>query len=154
LARDLADYDIVNIGAAGTFVVWKRISEEKLRQEMISRLPFTSDVIICNGADLIALAGDEPFAGEPSRPDIVRFVSVMASTNCTSVPMPVTLPGDSDWLLRVLGSKGRFLFGVYKRQMRAISHLTQIEKIFGVPLTTRNWNTITAIVKTLQCQRS
>src|SRR5215471_214442 len=96
LAKDLADYDIVNIGAAGTFVVWKRISEDKLRREMISRLPFSSEVIICNGADVIALAEDEPFAGEPSRPDIVPFVSVMASTDCTSVPMPVTLPADGE----------------------------------------------------------
>jgi hypothetical protein len=64
--------------------------------------------------------------------------------------MPVILPVDGDWLLRVLGFKGRFLFGVYKRQMKAISHLTQIEKMFGVPLTTRNWNTITAIVRTLE----
>src|SRR5215813_13554660 len=97
LAKELADYDIVNIGAAGTFVVRKRISEEKLRQEMLSRLPFSSEVIICDGADVTALAADKPFAGEISRPDIVPFVSVMATPYRRAVSMPVILPADGDW---------------------------------------------------------
>src|SRR5215467_11178601 len=92
LAKELVDYDIVNIGAAGTFVVRKRISEAKLRQEMLSRLPFSSEVIICNGADVTALAADKPFAGEVSRPDIVHFISVMATAQRSSLEMPVSLP--------------------------------------------------------------
>jgi hypothetical protein len=106
--------------------------------------------MICEGRDLIAATADNPFAGEFASPDMVPFVSVMSNGCRTSVPMPVILPADGDWLLRVFAARGSFLFGVYKRQMRTISHLAQIEKLFGVPLTTRNWNTITAIVKTLQ----
>jgi hypothetical protein len=34
--------------------------------------------------------------------------------------------------------------------MKAISYLGQIEKLLGVPVTTRNWNTIEKIVKTLR----
>jgi hypothetical protein len=34
--------------------------------------------------------------------------------------------------------------------MRAIAYLGQIEKIFGVPATTRNWNTILAIARVLK----
>jgi uncharacterized protein (DUF1697 family) len=42
-----------------------------------------------------------------------------------------------------------FVFGVYRRQMKAIGYLGKIDQLFGVPATTRNWNTITAIAKVL-----
>jgi hypothetical protein len=33
--------------------------------------------------------------------------------------------------------------------MKAIGYLGQIDRLFGVPATTRNWNTITMIAKVL-----
>jgi hypothetical protein len=52
--------------------------------------------------------------------------------------------------VRVIASKNRFVFGVYRRHMKTIGYLGQIDKLFGVPATTRNWNTIIAIVRILQ----
>ena len=43
----------------------------------------------------------------------------------------------------------RFVFGMYRRQMKAISYLGQLEKVFGVPVTTRNWNTILTVARIL-----
>jgi hypothetical protein len=34
--------------------------------------------------------------------------------------------------------------------MKTIGYLGTIDRIFGVPVTTRNWNTITAIVRVLR----
>jgi uncharacterized protein (DUF1697 family) len=34
--------------------------------------------------------------------------------------------------------------------MKAIASLGTIDQLFGVPATTRNWNTITAIAKVLE----
>ena len=34
--------------------------------------------------------------------------------------------------------------------MKTIGYLGQIDKLFGEPATTRNWNTITTIVRTLK----
>jgi maleate cis-trans isomerase len=34
--------------------------------------------------------------------------------------------------------------------MRTIRHLGTMDRLFGVPVITRNWNTIIAIVKTLE----
>jgi uncharacterized protein (DUF1697 family) len=34
--------------------------------------------------------------------------------------------------------------------MQAISYLGKLDRVFGVPVTTRNWNTITAIAKVLE----
>jgi uncharacterized protein (DUF1697 family) len=36
--------------------------------------------------------------------------------------------------------------------MKTITYLGQIDKLFGVPATTRNWNTINAIVRVLTDQ--
>jgi hypothetical protein len=33
--------------------------------------------------------------------------------------------------------------------MKAIGHLGTLDRVFGVPLTTRNWNTMTTIARVL-----
>jgi uncharacterized protein (DUF1697 family) len=64
--------------------------------------------------------------------------------------LPVTFPPDGEWLVRVIASNKQFVFGVYRRHMKTISYLGQIDKLFGVPATTRNWNTILAVLRLLQ----
>ena len=46
------------------------------------------------------------------------------------------------------------MFGMYRRHMKTISYLGSLDKVFGAPATTRNWNTITAIVKVLAAASS
>jgi hypothetical protein len=65
-------------------------------------------------------------------------------------PLPVSLPSHDDWLLKVIAIENRFVLGLYRRQMKAISYLGKIEKQLGVPVTTRNWNTIEKVVKILR----
>jgi uncharacterized protein (DUF1697 family) len=154
LAEQLKDYDVVNVGAAGTFVIRKPISQAQLRAELLRRLPFAAEVMICHGHDLIRLASGDPFAGEPPRPDVVRFVSVLAKRPRVLPSIPISLPADGKWVLRILATQNRFLFGLYRRQMKAISFLSAIDKIFGVPATTRNWNTVTAIMNVLKSRES
>jgi uncharacterized protein (DUF1697 family) len=154
LAEQLKDYDVVNVGAAGTFVIRKPISQAQLRAELLRRLPFETEVMISNGRDLMSLASGDPFAGEPPRPDVVRFVSVLAKRPRVLPSIPLSLPPDGKWLLRILATQNRFLFGLYRRQMKAISFLIAIDRIFGVPATTRNWNTITTIINVLKSRES
>ena len=154
LVDQLKDYDVVNIGAAGTFVVLKPISQVQLRAELLRRLPFETHVMICDGRDLVGLASGDPFAGEPPRPDVVRFVSVLAKRPRVLPSIPISLPPDGQWLLRILATQNRFIFGVYRRQMKAIGFLGAIDKIFGAPATTRNWNTITTIINVLKSRES
>jgi hypothetical protein len=59
------------------------------------------------------------------------------------------LPARGKWLLKVIKREGRFVFGLYRREMKAIGYLGTLDRLFGVPVTTRNWNTITAIAKVL-----
>ena len=150
LARGLSDYDVVNVGAAGTFVVRKPGSRSKFRAELVRKLPFEAEVVFCDGRDLIRLEMENPFGNEPSRPDIVRFVSILSRPGRGPADVPFTLPPDGEWFVQVIGSKNRFVFGVYRRHMKTIGYLGQIDKLFGVPATTRNWNTIDAVVRILK----
>jgi uncharacterized protein (DUF1697 family) len=150
LARDLADYHVVNVGAAGTFVVRKPISQTKLRAELLRRLPFEPRIMICPGRDILSLASEDPFPAQPSGPEIVRFVSILAKRPRVLPDIPLSLPVDDDWLVRLIAVRGRFALGVYRRSMRTITLLGQLEKRVGVPATIRNWNTINAIVKVLK----
>jgi uncharacterized protein (DUF1697 family) len=149
LAKQLRRFDAVNVGAAGTFVIRKPVGRTTLRAEIMRRLPFETDVMICDGTDILRLASRDPFAGQPSGPDIVRFVSVLAKRRQPSSPVPRDFPSEREWGLRILGYQDRFVCGLYRREMRALSYLGQLEKIFGVPVTTRNWNTILTIARTL-----
>jgi uncharacterized protein (DUF1697 family) len=150
LAAEMKDYDVVNIGAAGNFVVRKPVSQARLRAELLDRLPFEAKVMICKGDELISFASNDPFAGEASRPDVVQFVSVLEKRPRTLPVIPLSLPAGGKWMLRILGMQDRFLFGLYRREMKAIGFLGSIDKIFGVPATTRNWNTITTIIDVLK----
>ncbi len=149
LAEQLKYHDVVNIGAAGTFVIRRRTSHARLRADLRRRLPFDAEVIICEGHDLIRVASANPFADEPIRSDIVRFVSVFAKRPRGLPSTPIGLPAHGKWVLRILATEDRFLFGLYRRQMKAISYLGAIDRLFGATATTRNWNTITAIIKVL-----
>jgi uncharacterized protein (DUF1697 family) len=111
------------------------------------KLPFDARVAICDARDLIQLETDNPFRERPARPDIVRFVSILSKASRVRVSVPVALPSGREWLVRVIASKNRFVFGEYRRHMKTIGYLGQIDKLFGAPATTRNWNTILAIVR-------
>ena len=152
LARELSDYDVVNVGAAGTLVVRKPGSRAKFRTELLRKLPFETEVMLCDGRDLLRLEMENPFGAEPSRPDIVRFVSILSKAGRVPASIPITLPPTGEWLLRVIGSRNRFVFGMYRRHMKTIGYLGQIDKLFGAPATTRNWNTILAVVRILKTQ--
>ena len=171
ITQELAKFGVVNIGAVGTFVVRKDASESALRAAIAKKLPFKCEIMICPARDVIKLASRNPFSRQPSGSDITRFVSVSARPlratvlsdlyqTCTASSartvkhqtshLPLDLPSRDDWLLRIIAIEGRFVVGLYRRQMKAISYLGKIEKKFAVPLTTRNWNTIEKVVKILR----
>jgi uncharacterized protein (DUF1697 family) len=149
IAKKLAKFDVINIGAVGTFVVRDDVSESVLRAAIAKKLPFKCEIMICPARDIIKLASKDRFAGQPSGPDITRFVNVLAKRLPSPPPLPLSLPSDNDWQLKIIAIDGRFVLGLYRRQMKAISYLGKVEKILGVPVTNRNWNTIKKVVEIL-----
>ena len=149
LAKQLKHLDVVNVGAAGTFVVRQSLTQAELRAELARRLPFDAQIAICRGREIVSLLSNDPFAREPEQPGVVRFVSVLSGPTRRTPALPISLPTAGERLVRVIGREGRFVFGVYRRHMRVISCLGSLDRLFGVPLTTRNWNTMTTIAGVL-----
>ena len=149
LVTQLKHLGVVNIGAAGTLVIREKASEAQIRAELARCLPFQAHVALCPGAQLLRMVASDPFAGEPVRPDMVRFVTVLSARPKSAPKLPVSFPPEGQWLVKVLGRQDRFVFGVYRRHMKTIRYLGAADKLFDVPVTTRNWNTITAIAKVL-----
>jgi len=77
VAKDLAEFDVVNVGAAGTFVVRKSISSASLRVALNRRLPFAADLMICRARDVSDLGSGDPFPRARSDKEVSRFVSVL-----------------------------------------------------------------------------
>lgn len=150
LAKDLHHFDIVNIGAAGTFVVRAPVGRTQLRAELARRLPFETEAVICDGTDLVRLASGDPFAGEPSGKQYYPFVSVLAKRRKAPAPLPFIVPAEGEWGMKVLGCQDQFVYGICRREMKAIGYIARIEKMFGVPATTRTWSTIQTIARALK----
>jgi uncharacterized protein (DUF1697 family) len=149
LAEQLQHLDAVNIGATGTFVIRQPVGRAQLRDEITRRLPFEADIMICHGREIVGLLSRNFFEGHPVRPDIVHFVSVLSRLPRSRPRLPMNLPSRGQWLVKILANDGRFIVGLYRRQMKVISYLGTLDRIFGVPVATRNWNTIAAIAKEL-----
>jgi uncharacterized protein (DUF1697 family) len=149
LAEQLKHLDAVNIGAAGTFVIRRPVTRTELRAELAHRLPFAAEIMICQGREIVRMMSQDHFTDQPVRPDIVRFVSVLSKRPRSAPSTPMCFPSSGKWLLKILARDSRFVFGVYRRHMKAIGYLGTLDRLFGVPVTTRNWNTITAIARVL-----
>jgi uncharacterized protein (DUF1697 family) len=159
IAKQLAKFGVVNIGAVGTFVVREDVSESALRATIAKKLPFKCEIMICPARDIIKLvrqwtdspwrASKDPFSRQPSGPEITRFVNVLHKRPRTLPPLPLSLPSEDDWLLKIIAIQDRFVLGLYRREMKAIGYLGKIEKKFGVAATTRNWNTIQKVAQIL-----
>jgi uncharacterized protein (DUF1697 family) len=149
LAEQLKHLDAVSIGAAGTFVLRRPVTRAQLRADLAGRLPFDAEIMICEGREMVRLMSQNPFAGQPVRRDIVRFVSVLSSRPRSMPSTPMRFPSSGKWLLKIVARENRFIFGAYRRHMKVISYLGTLDRLFGVPVTTRNWNTITAIARVL-----
>jgi uncharacterized protein (DUF1697 family) len=154
LARELGAYDVLNVGAAGTFIVRRPGSRKKFLAELRRKLPFEAKVAHCDASDLLRLERDNPFgSGRPSQ-DAIRFVSILSKAGRHRPSLPIALRRVGKPFVRIIGLKDRLLFGVYRRRMRTIACLGQIDEIFGAPATTRSWSTILSVLRILRASDS
>ncbi len=149
LAEQLQHLGAVNIGAAGTFVIRKPISQAKLRDEFARRLPFVTQIAICHGREIAKLIAGGVFDTQSPRPDMTYFVSVLCGSRRPALALPIQLPETGQWLVKVVAREGKFVCGMYRRHMKTIGYLGKLDQIIGAPVTTRNWNTIATIAKVL-----
>lgn len=77
LAKQLARFSVVNIGAVGTFVVRENVSESALRKAVAAQLAkdfgVTCEIMICPARGIVRLTSKDPFAGKPFGADVNNF---------------------------------------------------------------------------------
>jgi hypothetical protein len=97
------------------------------------------------------LEAENPFAAEPVRSDVIQFVSILSKAGRRDkISLPRAIPQTGEWSVRILGAQNRLVYGVYRRHMKSIGYLGQIDKIFGAPATTRSWTTILSVLRILK----
>ncbi|HLE55821.1 MAG TPA: DUF1697 domain-containing protein [Rhodothermia bacterium] len=149
LAARLQHVGAINVGATGTFVIRKPVGRRELRGEISEAIPFPVEVAICDGRDVTALVSRDRFSEHQTGADTVRFVSVLSRAPRLTPELPFTFPDQGPWLVKVLAREGRFVVGLYRRDMKVIGLLGELDRVFGVRATTRSWGTMETIAKVL-----
>lgn len=131
--------DLVNIGAAGTFVSSRRVSAA----EVSKALPFALDVAIQPAAEVLRLVD----AGPPAAPAGAQvFVSVLLAPAKRNPRLPLEQPPGRPWALWVVAKRGPFVVSLRRiEQQRGLDLSAVLERAYGVRATTRGWPTFERI---------
>ena len=150
LAVALADLDVVNVGAAGTFVVRAKASEAAIRREILARLPFEVKLAVVPGDEVIALARSKPFQGVAISKGARAWAAAMHGQPSASPKLPLATPVGDAWSVRFDRVAGSFALGIWRRQPMGFVFPNQVvEKALGVVATTRWWETLERIAAIL-----
>lgn len=151
LARQMAALGVVNIGAAGTFVVRQSIGQAALRAQFLEQLPFEAELMICPGREILSLGRSEAFPEPPGDAPVTQYVTIMAKRPAAVPALPITQPAGDAWQVKVLRVTGRFALSWNRRTGKTLVYPNEVvEKKLGVSATTRNWNTIAALCEILE----
>lgn len=151
LAAELARFGVVNVGAAGTFVVRGAVAQSALREEILRRLEFTAEVMICDARDVLALVAADPFRDHPAPPEVTRYVTVLSNRPRSLPSLPIVAPPGDRWEVKIFEVRGRFVLSLWRRLGEKFLDPGRLvgDTSFGVTGTTRNWNTIVKIAAVL-----
>ncbi|MEK7466296.1 MAG: hypothetical protein AAB074_02675 [Planctomycetota bacterium] len=138
-----------NIGAAGTFVARKRSSAAAVKKEFASALPFETEILVSTAAEIAALVKRDPFRKLPAGAKPV--VTILAAKPKSVCDFPFDRPAGPKWEVRLFEIDGAFVPGCY-RVFGKLGHYPNeiVEKVLGVPATTRGWPTFLKIHSRLQ----
>jgi uncharacterized protein (DUF1697 family) len=149
IARELAKFGVVNIGAVGTFVVCKDVSESALRAAIAKKLPFKCEIMICPAKEIVDLSKENPLKGETGN-DIDAHVTILARRPTKLPKLPIYAPSKDKWEIRISRVVQTAVFSLRRRVEGGRLYPNQIvEKLFGIRATTRTWNTIEKVVTIL-----
>jgi len=112
LAKSLAEFGVVNIGAAGTFLIGEDVGRTKLRTEILRRLDFKPELMIVPIREVLALASGSWFEYTPTGKDLGRFVSVLAKAPRTRPALPIEVPSGPKWEVRLVALSGPFVISI------------------------------------------
>jgi uncharacterized protein (DUF1697 family) len=150
IAKQLAKFGVVNIGAVGTFVVRENVSESALRVAFAKKLPFKCEIMICPAKAIVDLGKENPFSAE-RRDNIDAHASIMAQHPPKIPRLPIYVPSRDKWEIKIASVIGRAVICLRRRVKNGRLYPNAVvEKQLGVAATTRSWGTIEKIAKILR----
>jgi len=154
LAQELAPFDVVQVGAAGTFVARRPVAQATLRAALRLRLPFAAECMLCQGRQILALVDSQPFGSDAPAKGVRRYVSILTKLPPSVPPLPFTQPAGSPWQVKIVGVHRRYVLSEGRRSGKAFLYPNEVvERKLGVPATTRSWDTILKVHEILQRER-
>ena len=151
LATTLSHLDIVNVGAAGTFLVRARSTPAKLRKEILAELPFEPAVAVATADAVLELVRSQPFRNVRFSRDLRGWVAALPAVPRRPPTLPIATPSGRNWSVRFDRVVGPFALGVWRRRPGGFvfpSHV--VEKAIGLPATTRWWETLERVAKLIE----
>jgi uncharacterized protein (DUF1697 family) len=150
LAAALAHLDVVNVGAAGTFLVRASSPAASIRREILARLPFGPQVAVRPAGEVLALVRSDPFRRAKLSKDLRGWVAVLGGRPKARPTLPLATPAGKEWSVRFERVEGAFALGLWRRRAGGFVYPNQVvENALGVPATTRYWETFERIARLL-----
>lgn len=150
LAKELADLDVVSIGAAGTFVVRRPASAAAVRARVVQGVRFRPEMMVRPGKEVLDLVADPPFGKEPAG-DVSRFVSVLAERPTKVPPLPIVVPLAEAWQVKVVAVPGPYALSWDRHDGKRRYYPNEVvERHLGVRATTRGWDTLLRVARALE----
>jgi hypothetical protein len=148
LTRALADFEVESVGAAGTLAIRRFSGGDAFARALKAALPFEAPAAIVPQAELATVL--RTFGNDgPVPPGVRRSVTVLLGEPRAAPPLPLERPAAGLWQTRLLARSGRWIFGWYRRREEPSERLVYpnevVEREFGVPATTRWWETLEAV---------
>jgi uncharacterized protein (DUF1697 family) len=152
LAAALERLDVVNVGAAGTFVVRARASAQAIRAAVLAELPFVTEMAVRPGAEIVALVRSRPFAGVTFSKDLRGWAAALREKPRARPKLPIVAPASGQWSVRFERVEGAFALGLFQRRDKGgfIFPNQVVEKELGVPATSRWWETLEKLAALLE----
>jgi uncharacterized protein (DUF1697 family) len=116
LAATLEHLDVINVGAAGTFVVRARTSAAVVRREILSQLPFTPGIVVRPATEIMALVRSDPFENDEFSKGVRGWVAVLEGPAKERPRLPLMKPTGKAWSVRVDRVEGAFALGLLRRR--------------------------------------
>jgi uncharacterized protein (DUF1697 family) len=150
LARELAHLDVVNVGAAGTFVVRARASAEAVKREILAKMAFAPELSVHTADDVVALVESDPFRGARFSRQRRGWVAAMAARPRATPRLPIAVPAGRVWSVRLDAVDGRFAMGIWRLPRAGFVFPSNVvEDAFGVRATARWWETFVKVARVL-----
>jgi uncharacterized protein (DUF1697 family) len=150
LAAALSDLGVVNVGAAGTFVVLGKASAASIRREILGRLPFALAIAVRPASEILALVQSKPFRGIAFSKDQRGWAAALCGRPAGRPALPLLVPAGKEWSVRFERVEGSFALGLHRRRPKGFVYPgAVVERALGVPATVRWWETLERVAELL-----